>query len=310
VNILIATDLDNGGQMHTLYHALNKYTPHAARLITFKETYLNYKTDVVDPCLDEVNTLVEWADFYILGEMLKPRMYTQPIIDKITSSNSIIRAGGSLARLYPQLYTQNKFGSIVKTGAYHDWTISSQILAMGSTVNMCNFDNWPKENKPGADKPIRLVFSGTALKMTKEHSGTYMEAWKVLSEMYSLDQVEFITISGLSWQESLKIKSTCHICFDQMKIGAYANSAIEGMFYHMPTFCLVSGWCKTVHPDVPVIPYTSVDDIVNATKAMIDYPKTLKEIGEAGHRYVVDMHSAEKAIKKWESLIEFVTQLR
>ena len=78
----------------------------------------------------------------------------------------------------------------------------------------------------------------------------------------------------------------------------------------MPTFCLVSGWCKTIHPDVPVIPYTSVDDIVNATRKLIEDPKALQEIGEAGHRYVMDIHSAEKAIKRWESLIEFVTQLR
>ena len=310
MNILIATDLDNGGQMHALYRALNKYTVHTARLITFKETYLNYETDIVAPCLDAVNPLVEWADFYILGEMLQPRMYTQPILDKMTLCNSIIRAGGSLARQAPDVYMNGKFAQIMKTGAYHDWTIASQISAMGTTVNMYEFCEWPVKKAPNSTDPIRLVFSGTALKRKEEHSGVYMEAWKQLSKMYNSDKVEFVTISGLSWQESLKIKSTCDICFDQVKIGAYANSAIEGMYYGMPTFCLVSGWCKTIHPDVPVIPYTSEVDIVITTKKLIDNPKTLQEIGKAGHRYVMDMHSAEKAIKRWESLIEFVTQLR
>lgn len=310
MNILIATDLDNGGQMYALYRALNKYTTHITRLITFKETYLGYETDVVDPSLNEVKELTNWADFYILGEMLQPKMQSKPILDKMTPSNSIIRAGGSLARQAPQLYTNDKFGSIVKTGAYHDWTISSRIGVMGTTVNMYEFDEWPEEDKPYWNKPIRLVFSGTALKRKEEHSGAYMEAWKILSEMYPADEVEFVIISGLSWKESVKTKSTCHICFDQMKIGAYANSAIEGMFYHMPTFCLVSGWCKTVHPDLPVIPYTSLDDIVNATCKMIDEPEMLKTIGNAGHRYVMEVHAAEQAVKRWESLIEFVTQLR
>jgi len=310
MNILIATDLDNGGQMHALYCALNKYTTHIAKLITFKETYLEYETDLVDPSLNQVKGLVEWADFYILGEMLKPRMHTQPILDSMTLSNSIIRAGGSLARQAPAVYVQGKFAQIMKTGAYHDWTIARQLGVMGATVNMYEFSEWPEEIKPGVGKPIRIVFSGTALKKKSEHSGTYMEAWKELSTVYSSDKVEFITISGLSWQESLKIKSTCNICFDQLKIGAYANSAIEGMYYHMPTFCLVSGWCKTIHPDVPVIPYTSLDDIVNATCKMIDEPEKLKKIGDAGHRYVMDIHDAENAIKRWESLIEFVTQLR
>ena len=310
MNILIATDLDNGGQMHALYRALNKYTVHTARLITFTGTYLKYETDIFDPCLNEVNELAEWADFIVLGEMLKPRMYTQPILDKMTLSNSIIRAGGSLARQAPAVYVQGKFAQIMKTGAYHDWTIAGQLGAMGTTVNMYDFEKWPEEAKPDVNEPIRLVFSGTALKQKGEHSGPYMDAWKELSKVYDSDEVEFVTISGLSWQESLKIKSKCNICFDQVKIGAYANSAIEGMYYHMPTFCLVSGWCKTIHPDVPVIPYTSVDDIVNATKKMIDEPETLQKIGDAGHRYVMNIHSAEKAIKRWESLIEFVTQLR
>jgi len=310
MNILIATDLDNGGQMYALYRALNKYTTHIARLITFKETYLGYKTDIVDLSLNQVKEMTEWADFIVLGEMLQPKMHTQPILDKMTLSNSIIRAGGSLARQAPGVYVQGKFAQIMKTGAYHDWTIAGQIGAMGTTVNMYEFDEWPVKKVPNSTDPIRLVFSGTALKQKGEHSGPYMEAWKQLSKEYDPDDVEFVTISGLSWEESLKIKSTCDICFDQLKIGAYANSAIEGMYYHMPTFCLVSGWCKTIHPDVPVIPYTSVDDIINATKRMIDYPKTLQEIGDAGHRYVMDMHSAEKAIRRWESLIEFVTQLR
>jgi len=310
MNILIATDLDNGGQMYALYRALNKYTVHVAKLITFKGTYLDYGTNIFDPSLNEVKVWSEWADFYILGEMLQPRTHTQPILDKMTLSNSIIRAGGSLARHAPAVYVKGKFAQIMKTGAYHDWTIAGQIGAMGTTVNMYEFSEWPEEDKLYKDEPIRLVFSGTALKKKEEHSGVYMQAWKKLSMMYNSDEVEFVTISGLSWQESLKIKSKCHICFDQVKIGAYANSAIEGMYYHMPTFCLVSGWCKTVHPDVPVIPYTSVDDIVNAAKKIIDEPGTLHEIGDAGHRYVMDIHSAEKAIRRWESLIEFVTQLR
>jgi len=231
MNILIATDLDNGGQMHALYRALNKYTPHIARLITFKETYLGYKTDIVDPTLNEVKELTKWTDFIVLGEMLQPRTHTQPILDKMTLSNSIIRAGGSLARQAPAVYVQGKFAQIMKTGAYHDWTIASQIGLMGTTVNMYEFSEWPVKEVPNSTDPIRLVFSGTALKRKEEHSGSYMEAWKILSKEYDQDDVEFVTISGLSWQESLKIKSTCDICFDQLKIGAYANSAIEGMYY-------------------------------------------------------------------------------
>jgi len=309
VNILIATEFDNGGQMYALYRALNKYTPHIARLITFKETYLGYKTDIVDPCLDKVNEEAEWADFYILGEMLKPRMHTEPILKAMTLSNSIIRAGGSLARQAPQLYVDGRFAQIMKTGAYHDWSISSQIIQMGSTVNMYDFESWPKEKKP-KDRPIRLVFSGTALKTKNEHSGAYKKAWSILKKKYSFDEVEFVIVAGKPWVESLKVKSTCHICFDQLLLGMYASSAIEGMYYHMPTFCHVNGWCKSIYPDVPTITHRSVDAIVAATSELIEQPELRQTLGDLGHDYVVKTHSAQQAIIRWNALIEFVTQLK
>lgn len=307
MNILIATDFDNGGQMHALYRALNKYTSHTARLITFKGSYLNYETDLFDPCLNEVKELTDWAEFFILGELLSPRMHTEPIYDKIQLNNCIIRAGGSLARQHPELYTQDKLGSIVKTGAYHDWTILRQMGVLGNTVNICEFSEWPEKVVNNKDQPVRLVFSGTALKQQSDHSGAYMAAWKILSDIYSKEEVEFITIAGLSWKESLKIKATCDICYDQLKIGTYANSAIEGMYYQMPTFCYICGWCKSIYPNIPVIPYTSVDEIVSTSKKLIDSIKIRKLIGGAGNEFVMDIHDAKNAIKRWESLIEFTT---
>lgn len=151
------------------------------------------------------------------------------------------------------------------------------------------------------------MFSGTGQKQGDEHSGAIREAWAALSKKYTSDTIGFVNIQGKSWADSLAAKSRCHICYDQMSIGAYANSAIEGMYYHMPTFCYVSGWCGAVHPDVPLISTKSVDDIVSITEGFINDPDEMYDAGKEGHEYVKRVHGAENAVVRWENLIEFVS---
>ncbi|MDD5614959.1 MAG: hypothetical protein PHH85_02020 [Candidatus Methanoperedens sp.] len=307
MKILLACDYDNGGQMIALAKALNKYTCHKARLITFRRTYLGYEEDVFNPPPDEVESFCAWADFFILGEVLTKNIQSASIYTKINPSNCIIRAGGTIARTYPQAYMTGGLEKIMKTGAYHDPTIASRVFPMAATVNMYHFDEWPVEKKE-YEAPFKLVFSGTAQKQQAGHSGAIMAAWDELGHKYGSDKIEFVNIRERSWAESLAIKSQCHICYDQLSIGAYANSAIEGMFYHMPTFCYVSGWCGTVHPDAPLISVKSAEDIVEITESFIEDPDRMYELGKEGHDYVVRVHDAKNAVERWEQLIHFVSK--
>jgi len=303
MNILICCDYDNGGQMYALYSALNNYTNHVAKLITFRESFLKYDTDFLNPVPNVVAELAVWADFFILGEVLTPNVQSEPIYKKITPHNCIIRAGGSLARTRPDLYK----GPIMKTGAFHDPTLVSKIAPMAITVNLAEFSMWPGRKTPDI-YPVKLVFSGTPLKHKKDHSGIIFEVWKELSEKYNSDQVEFVNISMKPWKESLLIKSGCHICFDQYLLGTYANSAIEAMYYGMPVFGYNSAWSKSVFPDCPVISFTNTTEIIDEVSKMVEDPAYLRGIGYIGHEYVMSMHSSENAIKRWVNLIDFVSK--
>lgn len=305
MKVLLACDYDNGGQMVALVRALNKFTSHVARLITFRRSYLAYEEDIFNPTPNKVEELCEWADFFILGEVLARNIQSEPIYKRINSSNCIIRAGGSIARRYPQAYMAGGLSRIMKTGAYHDPTITSGVFPMAATVNMYHFDEWPAEKKE-YEVPLKLVFSGTAQKQNDVHSGAIKAAWEELGKRYGPDIVEFVNIAGKSWTETLAIKSQCHICYDQLAIGAYANSAVEGLYYHMPTFCYISGWCGTVHPDAPLISARSAEDIVSVTEGFIKDPDEMYELGKEGHEYAVRVHSAENAVVRWENLIDFV----
>jgi len=308
MNILIATTFDNGGQMIALSKALNKYTDHNARLITFKQSYLDYETDVFDPSLNTVKEMVDDSDFLILGEILASSMQANEIYRMVRQDNTILRAGGSIARQYPYAYTTGIFKNVIKTGAYHDWSIFSKINPMANTVNMCHFDEWPRNDSKNG--PVKVVFSGTALKHTDKHSGAFKLVWDELQLIYAPEEVELVNISGESWKNTLAIKSSCHICYDQLAIGTYANSAIEGMFYNMPTFCYANGWTKSMHPDVPVISKLSVEDILNATMSLIENRDLMNEIGNAGNKYVMQVHDAKHAVKRWDGLIDQVCEMR
>jgi len=307
MNILITCDFDNGGQMIALCKALNKYTEHQARLITFRRSYLDYEEDVYNPSPDVVETMCQDADFYILGEVLIKNIQSEPVYKRINPNNCIIRAGGSIARQYPRAYMTGGLEKIMKTGAYHDPTIASRVFPMAATVNMYNFGEWPGNNKVNRP-PFRLVFSGTAQKQEDKHSGAFKKAWEILSKKYGSDTIEFVNIQNKTWCESLEIKSTCHIMYDQLSIGAYASSAIEGMFYRMPTFCFISGWCGTNHPESPLINVVSVQEIVSVTEELIIDPGRLYDVGQSGHEYVIQTHQARNAIKRWVNLIKFVKE--
>lgn len=293
--------------MAALWKALNKYTEHDARLITFKQTYLNYETDLLDPTFDQVNELVEWAEFFVLGEMLNPRMHTNIIIERLCPNNCIIRAGGTIARNYPQLYMDGKFRGIMKTGAYHDPTIASRIFPMGNTVNMYDFSEWPVRVRevPEGIEPIRIVFSGTAQKHQADHCAGFPKALDMLHEEYG-DRIEFVNIQNTSWRECLKIKADCDICFDQFLIGTYANSAIEAMFYRQAAFCYISGWSKSVFPEAPLISVTNAQEIFDEIILLIDnYPKRVA-VGKIGNKYALQVHGAWNAVDRWSALIDFV----
>jgi hypothetical protein len=308
MNILCVADFDNGGAMASLWKALNKYTEHKARLITFRRTYLGYEEDLFNPPPALVEELANWADFYILGEVLIGNIQSETIYKRINPNNCIIRAGGSLARSYPHLYTTGQLAHIMKTGAFPDPILTARIYPMAHTVNMYHFDEWPvqkkQEHRQGIDK-YRLVFSGTAKKQWAAHSAPIMEAWDMLKNE---DKIEFVNIKYTPWAETLKIKATCDICYDQMGLGFYGSSAIEGMYYNMPTFCYISGWCKSIHPDLPLISTRDGKKIFDKTIEMIENPEKLHEAGKDGREYAMRIHDAKNAIKRWKGLIEFVSQ--
>ena len=303
-NCLIFCYFDNGGQGIALCNALNTYTEHTARCVTVHQTYLDYATDIClssgDPVPDEE------FDFFILSEHLPDMIKETNLFEHATSENTIIRTGGSAVRENLDYYAyRQRVGGWTYTGAYHDSTLSSK-LVIAPTTNILPIDEMPKPKTEG--DPIRVAFAPT-----KSAKGVD-EFESVMSQLEKEHDVIGVPITGMSWKESVAIKSTCNITFDQLMIPTYANSAIESMYLQHPVVSKIDWWTRLVCPDLPVILVNTRDDLYAELTRLIDLVldngnlTILRTLGIEGKRFVEAHHRPEVVAEQWRCLINHVSQ--
>lgn len=314
MNILLISWWDNAQQMQLLAEAIRKYTEYDALHLNCQATYLDYKTDLY--YLDykksavgilELKRRIEGYDvFFIFSEFLPDDPPLRPILEelgiyrKIARNNAIIRTGGSIVRNNPEhyLFAQLKKGWTY-TGAYHDFSIASQIGFVAPTRNIVPIDKIPKPEPP-KDK-IKIAFAPT-----KREKGVDEFNRVIDSLMKEYDNVEAAPIVSKSWRESIKIKSECNVTMGQLMISTYGNSSLESMFLSHAVVSKINLWTSLLYPDLPVINISTERDLYEKLKWLIENPKEIKKIGKKGKEFVETYHSPEAVIKQWEKLIEHV----
>jgi len=304
-NCLIFCYFDNGGQGIALCNALNRYTDHTARCVTVQQSYLNYATDIClsagDPVPDEE------FDFFIMSEYFPGMIKDTDLLKSAMPDNTIIRTGGSVVRNNLGYYARaQQMSGWTYTGAYHDATLASR-LSIAPTTNILPIDEMP-DSKPSKDT-LRVAFAPT-----KHAKGIDDFSWVMLQIEDEYGGVEGVPITGKSWKESVEIKSTCHITFDQFMIPTYANSAIESMYLQHPVISKIDWWTRMVYPDLPVIPVNTREDLYDALSHLIDVAldnnntTILRTLGIEGKRFVEAHHRPEVVAEQWRCLINHVNQ--
>ena len=310
--ILLFSVFDNGNQLQHLSEALRKYTEHDTIHINIRQSFLDYDADVkLTPSMGynrfrELLDLVNDCDFFIFSEVLpsdiKDILNTFHVYNKITPSNTIIRTAGSYRTLDPTKLLRAWIGeNWMFAGPYSDWFISGRIGRMAPVDYICPVDKIPTRDDPG--DVIRVCFSPTRAEKGTDAFNRVMD--KITSKY---DRVEKVMISGMSWKESIKIKSTCHITFDQFMLHHYANSAIESMYLGHTVLSDVGPWCRMIHPDLPVISVKNENELYSNLVDVIENEE-LDRIGDIGRRYVLKHHHPEVVAKQWDNLIKHVTNM-
>ena len=305
MNCLIFCYFDNGGQGIALCDALNKYTDHTARCVTVHQTYLDYKTDV---CLSDGDSMPDDEfDFFIMSEHLPETIKYTNVLKSATPTNTIIRTGGSTVRKNLGYYAhRQRVEGWTYTGAYHDSTLSSK-LSIAPTTNILPIDEMP-DPKPNGDK-LRVAFAPTK---SAKGIDEFASVIRQLEKEY--DCVEGVPIIGKTWKESVEIKSTCHITFDQFMIPTYANSAIESMYLRHHVISKIDWWTQMIYPDLPITPVNTESDLYKTLKCLVDLFlehnsfTILRTIGLKGRLFVGDHHHPKVVAEQWECLINHVNQ--
>lgn len=298
-NILCVSLYDNGGQMQQLTDAINKYSTNNARHLNFKQTYLNYNLDInaANYRNEELIELLNDRDFFIFSELIPDRF--NDLNFNLTRTNSIIRCFGSITRnnlnFYRNTWSKN---FITFTSGGFDPTIHPYLGFVAYHIpNIYDFSKFPKPNK---SNKIRICHASTNNKIKSTN-----KVINILSKLKNDFEIEPALITNTSWENSLKIKSTCHITIDQFKLGTYASSAIESMYLKNVVVSQLSPFIISMHPDIPIVQSTEID-LYNTIKKLLSNYNNIDKIGELGKEYALKEHDAKTNIIKWDKLIEWV----
>lgn len=314
---LLLSFWDNGQQMQLLAEAIRKYTDNDALHLNIQESYLGYDRDLYYPDYKKTPTgILElkekirgYDDFFIFSEFLPDDQPFRPVLEelglyrKLERNNVIIRTGGSAVRMNTEhyLFAQLKRGWIY-TGAYHDYSIASQIGFVAPTKNICPVDKIPEPHPP-KDK-IRVAFAPTKKEKGVDEFSAVMDE---ITKEY--DNVEGVPIVNKSWKEAVELKSICNVTFDQFLVGTYANSAIESMYLKHAVVSRIDAWTTFCYPDLPIINTATERDLYEELKKLIENPERIQKIGEEGKKFVSKYHSSENVVSRWGDLISMVLEL-
>jgi hypothetical protein len=310
-NILLLSAFDNGQQLQNLAEAFRRYTKHDATHINLVQSYLNYDADVKLPTItdcEQFTKLLERAascDFFIFSEVMPTGMERTlndlHVYDKIHQSNTIIRTAGSVVRSQSDTYRSAWIDDDwMFAGPVSDWSLSGSVGRIAPVNYICPVDKIP--NPKPVDDVVRIAFSPT-----KKEKGID-EFRRVLCRLKKeYDTVVSVPIVGKSWKESVEIKSTCHITFDQFMIPTYANSSIESMWLGHTVISDISSWCRVVHPNLPIISAHTEMELYAILVDLIEN-NVPGEIGKECKEYVQKHHHPEIVVKQWEHLIDHVRQ--
>ena len=68
----------------------------------------------------------------------------------------------------------------------------------------------------------------------------------------------------------------------------------------------ISNLCYAYYPDLPIQPVRDKEELRKGLENLIENPELIKELGEAGRKFVMKYHHPEVVAKQWENLIEHV----
>lgn len=216
-------------QPSLLWRAFNEYTKHQCRLITLKESYLGYPTDIVYDRAEpfEIIEVLSNSDFFIFVSQIAMFPF-YPMQGKLNRNNHLIMTYGSEVRLNSANFLLSWLRSDTMIVTSHDYSQSSPVGFSCQHIPIsCDFNEIPERMPPG-DDVIRVCHTPTS--PTIKGTEQFLKVMEKIKEAHKDLKIETVLIEGKPWSECLRLKSQCDICYDQMSIGSYGMCLLPNQF--------------------------------------------------------------------------------
>lgn len=303
MNICIYSDCNVAGRPTKLMRLINKYSIHRARCIISEHDYLAYDKDILlsdENSIPEAEEVVHRADFFHI--MRAPRSFGKiDLWELINSKNCLIQYGGSMLRNNASGIRHIHSATGILPVVSSDWTLLSQLKGVYHINKMFDIKKVGEINSSLVfTDPIVISHCPTSRKI--KSTDLFLEVMERVSKDYD---VEVILIEGVSNEECLKARESAHVHFDQIALGTYGMSAVEGMAMGQAVLCGMSNFALSMCPEIPIVNVTE-ETLESTIRRLLENPGDLMEIQMRGREWVETHHDPVTILKQYLYLYDMI----
>ena len=308
MKVIILSHIDYAGSAYKMFQAIKRHTDIDINLFSgYPENKLNHPVNNyvnnsnrmgVQKLVDEADILHFKGDWPPVNGYLGLTISDKPII--LTTSGSFFRKkehggiGKYSTKDYSRVTLKTSFEPDLLYPEYSDiWT-----------PHPINSDDkpifWQKK-----ERPLFLHMPSSP-----DRKGTEFVK-KVFTILKSRINCDTVIINGLTFQESLALKKTATVYFDQFMVGFYGNSALEAMQWGIPVVNWISPMAikqaKGKLKNCPVINEDQSDPEGTADR-VIEALKDGKELSRKTKIWCDKIHGYKTTAEVWSNLYNLLWQ--
>jgi glycosyltransferase involved in cell wall biosynthesis len=250
MNILMIGQNDPAGMMIAFANALNRYTEHTARVISFRSLYaMDYEFDIELPRINEdfseIEHLLKSSDVFHFHMLMDENYQIGPlqIKDYLKGKALLHHHHGTydhqtflaLASDYNEKYKKLKRRAIVSTPDL--LKLLPVATWQPNLVPLDDTDLQPRFDHQVAPKKLNIVQAPT--RKWHKQTAEFLRACERLKFKYP--QIDCKLLENMTYRQCLKAKRNSHICFDHMN-GWFGISSLESLAQGVPVIAGLDDW--------------------------------------------------------------------
>ena len=294
MKITILSYYDWAGSGFKLYQAIAKHTKHD--VMFFSEQYnvpfnhphnTNYISDDIIKVQDRIDASDiihikgDWPPEYI--EHITGLIVThKPLVQTVSGSHFRKKEFGGRETFKPFMFNSCTLRTSLEPDLLYpeyDGILTPYPIDSTSKPNI-----WKQKDTP--------VFSHFPSSSTTKGSSFILKVFEEMTEKMKFDLI--LSNTMVDFKEAMKYKLGSTVYFDQFKVGAYGNAAVEMMQYGIPVAC----WLNEPADNPIITTDLDVDKWVDMLLDLGDLDKLSKET----KTYCDEIHSFEAVARQWDKL--------